>query len=299
MLGVANNVASPVAVAVLGSCVSRDLFNSRFNPHYKDLFDCVVLSNQTSLISLMSEPVDVPAERMADLDDYGRRELAREASRAVLAELVEKRPEYVLIDLFADVHFGCFAVDGRYLTRNRWKVMNTSFYAEAQRVDLLPEDRDAYLARWREAVDGFLAFMGRELPDTRLVLHRARNVTQSIGADGELHSLGRQRALRDMNEWWDVLDGELASRGIDRVLDVFRPDLTSFQAHPWGPFAVHYTLDYHAEALSKLTQIVLADARARVSRAEPVAGRAAAGRRGTRLVRAWQDLRRRPALTSR
>lgn len=286
-----------VRVAVLGSCVTRDLFNSRFNPHYKDLFECVALSNQVSLVSLMSPPVDVPADAMAELDDYGRREVTAEVSRSFLTDVVAARPDYLLLDLFADVHFGCFSVAGSHLTRNRWKIMKSRFYAEADKADLVPDDdRETYLAVWRRSLDALLELLARELPDTRLVLHRARNVLRTRNEDGEVRPHGPQARLAEMNAWWDRLDAEVAARGVTRTLDLFSPDMTSADSHPWGPFAVHYTLDYHPAALSKLTQIVLSDAR----RAAGAGGATSADRsewpalpeRGARAHQTWRRLRR-------
>jgi len=263
---------APVRVAVLGSCLSRDLFNSQFNPHYKDLFECVALSNQVSLISLMSEPVDIPSDLLAGLDEYGKREVGKEISRSFLQELIAQRPDYLLIDLFADVHFGCFSVDGRFLTRNRWKIMKSRFYAQSDTVDLLPDTED-YLRVWRDALDRLLAFLAAEVPDTRLVLHRARNVTDYVAADGSRRSFGKDREFLAMNAWWDRLDDEVTARGVARSIDVFTAALTSFEAHPWGSFAVHYTLDYHPAALSKLTQMVLSDARGGTGNAPEPRGR--------------------------
>lgn len=286
----------PVRVAVLGSCVSRDLFNSRFNPHYKDLFECVALSNQVSLISLMSPAVDVPAGLMTELDDHARREVTTEVTRSFLDELVAQRPEYLLIDLFADVHFGCFSVNDSYLTRNRWKIMNTRFYAEAEKVDLVPAtDPEAYLKVWRAALDRLLQFLATHLPGTQLVVHCARNVTRSVAEDGTVRQLGRARQLLAMNEWWQRLDEELQARGVERVLDLFSERLTSTDGHPWGPFAVHYTLDYHAAALSRLTRLVLDDSR-RSAVGDPTPVPVPAGRLPAphRLLasRVWRGLRR-------
>jgi hypothetical protein len=281
-----------IRVAVLGSCVSRDLFNRQFNPSYKDLFDCVALSNQVSLISLMSEPITVRAEQLADLDEYGQREVTKEISRSFLEDLVAQRPEYLLVDLFADVHLGCFEVDGRHLTRNRWRILKTRLYAESDSRDLVPDDdREAYLVAWRDAVDRLLGFLAENLPETRVVLHRARNVTHTVDGNGIVTAMGQERRMRAMNEWWNRLDDELVSRGVTRTIDVFREDLTSFDTHPWGPFAVHYTLDYHGAALSRLTQIVLTDARS-VTPGRPAA------RLGPVLHRAWGGLSRTTARRS-
>ena len=44
-------------IAVLGSCISRDLFNSHFVPNYKDFFDLVFDAQRTTMISLMQDSV--------------------------------------------------------------------------------------------------------------------------------------------------------------------------------------------------------------------------------------------------
>lgn len=267
LAGVPFVMSPPTRVAVLGSCVSRDAFNSRFSPTYKDLYDCVALSNQVSFLSLMDRPVDLTAEQIGDLDAYSQREVLKETSRGFLHELVEQRPEYVIIDLFADVHFGCVVWDERYLTRNRWKIMKSAVYQQAVKAgqvrDVTPTaDPKTYRRLWLAAVDDFFAFLDRELPQTKVILHRARNVTRARSADGTVRNHGNRADLTRMNDWWDQLDDELQRRHVDRVIDVFTEELTSHDGHPWGAFAVHYTDDYHAAFLSNLGQIVVSDLRA-------------------------------------
>ncbi len=58
------------SVAVMGSCVTRDNFNSTFNPGYKKWFQVVLSANQTSLISLMSPPIDAEWQPLRKMSDY-------------------------------------------------------------------------------------------------------------------------------------------------------------------------------------------------------------------------------------
>lgn len=46
-----------IKIATIGSCVTRDNFNSNINPYYKKFFNVVAHQNQTSIPSLMSEKV--------------------------------------------------------------------------------------------------------------------------------------------------------------------------------------------------------------------------------------------------
>ncbi|MGN6301358.1 MAG: DUF6270 domain-containing protein [Angustibacter sp.] len=290
--------ADPVTrVAVLGSCVSRDVFATRFLPDYKDLYRCVALSNQVSFISLMDDAVDLGAQQLGDLSDYERREVLAETSRAFLAQLVEQRPHYVVVDLFADVHFGCVRWNDRWLTRNRWKLLKAKVYQDAVQAGEVTEltptgDEQEYLRVWSQAVERFFAWLHAELPETKVVLHRARNVTRTLTADGEVRDLGNRAQLEAMNRWWDRLDDELQRGYVDHVIDVFHDDLASPHDHPWGPFAVHYPTTYHTTFLSKLSAIVVGDLRRRVAGLPPApvppppapAPTPSAGRRGARRL---------------
>lgn len=41
------------SAAVFGSCVTRDIFNRTFNPHYRDLFESVAMCNHGSARDLV------------------------------------------------------------------------------------------------------------------------------------------------------------------------------------------------------------------------------------------------------
>ncbi|NGY75602.1 hypothetical protein F6Y02_02125 [Bacillus megaterium] len=54
----------------MGSCVTRDNFNNKFNPEYKKSYECVSLQNQSSIISLMADPLMFPQDKIDHLNDW-------------------------------------------------------------------------------------------------------------------------------------------------------------------------------------------------------------------------------------
>ena len=46
-------------IAIVGSCISRDVFNSYFVPGYKEFFEVIADVQRTTLISLMQNPIEI------------------------------------------------------------------------------------------------------------------------------------------------------------------------------------------------------------------------------------------------
>ncbi|MEV7638269.1 DUF6270 domain-containing protein [Pseudarthrobacter enclensis] len=249
----------PIKVAVFGSCVTRDNFNRTFNPGYKDLFDCVALADHVSLVSLMSKPVHVDPSTLNGLEPRIYNNLLREFSRSYLAELEETQPEYLIVDFWPDLIFGFARLEnGAVITNNAWSTMKTSFY-NAQKVEVFKINHrtDEFMAAWTEALSRFMSFLERACPETRVIVHRSRNVGTWIDKTGATHEFSPW-AL-SMNRHWDAMDDHLSSHFAVDSIDVIHDGLQSFEDHPWGRFPVHYTLNYHALFLARLARIALND----------------------------------------
>lgn len=259
----------PAVVAVAGSCPTRDNFNSRFNPDYRRFFTCELSTNQTSMIALMSPPVETP-----DLPDtvsaYDRWNIHSDFSREFLGELVELQPDYLILDFFADVHFAVLRLpDGRYVTDNRWKIRTTDWYAERKAAGVFKRTKlqrkpEKYLALWTDAMDRFAAFVAEHCPDTVVVVHRGYN-TNLVDVPGEPEPvpMRQYKPILDplnvplSNELWARLDDHaLKNEGWEEI-DLRDERCTSAADHPWGPFYVHYTRDYYHRFLAELHKIHL------------------------------------------
>ncbi|KAA1418064.1 hypothetical protein FE697_000105 [Mumia zhuanghuii] len=267
--------AEPRSVAVFGSCITRDCFNSRFNPGYKETYRCDLLQNQMSLLSLMSEPVLEAWEPTRVMSEYDLWNVRTELSKSFLVDVVRLQPAYLVVDFFGDAHFGCVRLpDGRFLTDNRWKVRHTDLYRRLRDEGRLEqvrgrEDPDAYFALWSEALDRFAGFLAEHLPRSKVIVHHGHH-TGWLDLPDRPHLVplrGEHRRARRLhkidvdsaNALWSRMDARavkvLRAASIDLTGDVF----PTYDEHPWGPFYVHYPDDYYRRFLAEMHKIVVAD----------------------------------------
>lgn len=246
-----------IPVAVFGSCVTRDNFNSTFNPGYKDLFECVALADHVSLVSLMAPPVPFDPDKFNGLEPRIFKNLRREFSRSFFSELLESQPEYLIMDFWPDVVFGFADLDtGHTITHNGWSTTKTDFFKEREAAWFRADSRpDEFMTRWKQAADEFMIWMQDNLSGTRVVIHSARNVRYWVDNDGETQDFGPWGTT--MNRHWAAMDDYISTKYSLRVIDVLATDQTSFEGHPWNQFPVHYTFDYHQRFLSRMSRFVL------------------------------------------
>jgi hypothetical protein len=259
----------PQTVAVLGSCVTRDNFNSVFNPGYRRYFEVPLSANQSSMIALMSPPIEDEFTPLREMTEYDRWNIGSDLTREFLTLLAEQQPDYLILDFFGDVHFGVARLpDGRYLTDNRWKTHHTDFYARHRDAGDLTlakhtEDADAYFALWTEAMDRFAGYVARTCPNTRVIVHRGYNAGTTL-APGHarpipLHRLKKLVRIDEdgLNAFWARLDDHAISAYGWDAIDLRDLEAPSYAEHPWGAFYVHYTPDYYHRFLAELHKLSL------------------------------------------
>lgn len=251
-------------VAVLGSCITRDVFNSRFNPDWRDHWDCVLGQNQSSVVAMMSRAVEAAPEVIGDVPAYRAEVVRSDLTKSFLDRVTELAPDYVVLDFFADVHFGVLDLgDDVMVTNNRWHLHKTPFFRDLKAAGPLSpvrwqQDPDAYVELWKSAFDQLVVLLRARLPQTVLVVHHGFNTAKVLltGEDRviplreykKVHPLNVRRA----NQVWRRLDAYAAAVPGVESIDLTSGRYTSFDQHPWGPFYVHYTLDYYRDFLAAL-----------------------------------------------
>lgn len=295
------------SVAVLGSCITRDNFNSRFNADWKRWYQVGPTTNQSSMIALMSPPVDLPWKPVREMKPYGLWNVESDLSREILDLLREDQPDFVVLDFFGDVHFGVLRMaDGRYLTNNRWRIHKTDLYErliadESTQVIRWQDDPHAYFTLWTEAMDRFAAYVAEHCPRTRVVVHCGFNAVEVMepGRDvpARMQLKGKPPRAEGVagSRFWARLNDHATSAYGWETIDLRDEWYVSFTDHPWGAFAVHYTLDYYHRFQAELHRLALRselpdDLAARV---DGVAE--AAARRVREELAFWRDAERRVA----
>lgn len=261
--------AAPATVAVLGSCATRDNFNSRYNPGYRQFYECRLHQNQTSLIALMSPPMQVEWAPTGIMTDYDRWNIETEFDRSFLADVVELQPTYLILDFFADVHFGVLRLrDGNYVTNNRWKIRKTDWFenVRAERAfDRLSIflDPAGYQEVWQEHYRRFDAFVREKLPDTTVVVHRRVNVELIRLRDRprpvrlQRHAQIKRVDVAQANRLGRELDDfAIATSGAEQI-DLTQVPWMTYEDHPLRPYYGHYEMPYYHRFLAELHQIHL------------------------------------------
>ncbi|WP_079506711.1 DUF6270 domain-containing protein [Mesobacillus jeotgali] len=256
-------------VSVLGSCATRDNFNSKFNENYKEFYECILTQNQTSIISLMSEKIGFSEEDLGDLEEYTKWNVRTDFNKEFLLLLKEKAPDYLIMDFFADIHFGCIQLEGnKFITNNRWMVWKTEYYKRLKATeDILTlniqDHTEKYIELWKCSLDKLANFLKEELPDCKVIIHKARNVRKILTEDCaefiDLSTSGKVKKenVEVLNSLWDQLDNYAINAHNWNFIEL--PESTTFEGHPWGPFYVHYTMDYYHQFLNQLHGIVIQD----------------------------------------
>ncbi len=265
-------MSEPLTVAVVGSCITRDNFNRRFNPGYKRWYAVGSTTNQSSMIALMSPAVDEPWEPVEEMKPYGLWNVHSDLSREILDLLPAEQPDFLVLDFFGDIHFGVLRLpDGRYVTDNRWRLRKTDLYRrlmeDSGAVALRwQDDADAYFDLWAEAMDRFAAYVAERCPRTRVVVHcgfnavevlrSGKSVPSPLGPGGREGKAARVEA-RQGNAFWKRLNEHARTSYGWEHIDLSDEYYVTFPEHPWGAFDVHYTMDYYRRFQAEMHHLAL------------------------------------------
>lgn len=259
----------PRSVAVCGSCATRDIFNARFNPEHRRWYTIGESSHQSSMLSLMSPPIEPDFPESDGLNKYNHETLVDDFTRSFLGRIAEAKPDYLLIDFSGDAWFGSVRLDdGRYFTDNKWKVRKTAYYRRLEAAGSLTrvnwrDDADAYFALWTESLARFAAFLDEHCPDTVVVVHRLRSINQVVLGDDDrprdlAHRVGLEMIdVPEINRIRARFDEHAITTYGWESIDLRAERYTSHVDHPWGPFWVHYSFDYHPRVLAELHRLDL------------------------------------------
>ncbi|WP_146247603.1 DUF6270 domain-containing protein [Curtobacterium sp. MCLR17_040] len=287
MLDRTENSVSRIKVAIIGSCVTREAFITRNNPHYKDVYDLGPLAWQTGLVSFLSAPVapDI-AQRIQPGDkvnEHGARTMARDIAKSDRAELESFAPDYLLFDLYSDVRYGLARIGDATITNNPNSFRKTDFFAAGEGFTTLHMANASaeYVPLLEQAVDELVAWQRQALPETTLVLNCFRYSSYYRTSTGDLEFVkyrGDQkrddlykRLLRE-NDRYDSLYRSIAARHDLRTIDNRDRSYHSDGAHPYGISPWHFGRPFFQDFMADLDRMVIGDALTAGDPADELAG---------------------------
>lgn len=253
-------------VAVVGACVSRDLFNRRFAPEYKEKVILVESIYQSAMPSLSREE-SIQVEIPETLQPQFRESMRREYDGQNLARLALSAADIIVFDFFADIHLGITNVNGHRMTRNHM-AFNRTADADVYFDDstLSKPDRMRYEAgvagvQYHELALGsmrkILDVVNERSREPLFVLNSARLSKNYINESGNEEAFPKVESLVRKNGNWDVIDETFQQLTqcvrIDYPEELFKGDV----GHPWGKHAAHYAQPYYDYFWNRFDQFIL------------------------------------------
>ncbi len=241
-------------ISIIGSCVSRDNFNSSFNEDYKKDFKVIQLQNQPSIISLVSKPIPYNSSDLSNIGEWETKQLKAELEKSIFNQLKSEENDFLVLDFFADVYFGVLKIGESYLTNNNWVLHKTNFYRERSTYPTLNifNQFDTFFVLWKKSIDELFKRISIVLPNTKVILHKARFTDSYITEDGEIALFENANKVSKYNRAWSLLDRYVESNFDVIPISISEDKLISTIHHKWGRFNVHYCLPYYHEFLKQL-----------------------------------------------
>ena len=246
-------------VAILGSCITRDLWPILGEPA-RDL----LYISRTSFPSLFSPAVAgfAAADHLpGGLKRHQHGAVVADLTKSALSDLVAHRPTHIIFD-FIDERFDLLHVAGALATHS-WELEVSGYMAQPAFDLAMPVNRlsEACDRLWIEAAGELLALIrATPLSSARLVLHESRWATHQ-----RLAGRGASRVLEDVALWGGrSVEIERHNALLARYQTAFAalapeaavvaaPSLRIADAdHRWGLSPFHYIDDYYTEIWRQL-----------------------------------------------
>jgi hypothetical protein len=252
-------------VAIVGSCISRDLWRFHGAAETQPTAELLYVS-RTSLPSLFATPIDgfrAAAKPPGGLKAQPHRALVADLCKTALADLAAFRPTHLIFD-FIDERFDLLSVSGSLAT-DSWELEASGYRQQAalRGARTIPRLSAACERLWLDAAAELAAFVrATPLREAKLILHSARWAERRRTAQGreariagveilpgQTGDLGRHNALLARYEaaFIELMPAmaRVEAPG-ERVAD---------DAHLWGESPFHYVPAYYAEIWRQLAPL--------------------------------------------
>jgi len=240
-------------IAVIGSCITRDLWPLRDQAPADLLY-----VSRTSLPSLLSDPVTGFEARGAEHTRYQRMAVQADLAKSGLARVIAHRPTHLIFD-FIDERFDLLALPGGGIIPHSWELesggwLEAPVFAGRRQIPRLSNACDRL---WRNALDQMaLLLKASILSQAEIILHSAR------WADRQRDKDGAEMALQGEPHIWAGRPTSLTAHNLllaryeqafmaavpqARIIAAAPQNRLADPGHRWGLSPFHYASAYYED----------------------------------------------------
>lgn len=245
-----------VEISTLGSCASRNIFNSQLNENYKSYFHINHSIEVVTLISLMSNPIEYDDKLINSDNEYSNQNVLEDLDKSFLNFLKKGKIDYLIIDTYFDVLADVIIFGKNQFITNSHHLESTDFnnlVVDKPKFSLR-SDYERYFELWKEACDKFFKFMEENCNNIKIILNCNRSVSKYYDGDKLVES-DNLKSYLSLNKYRDILDSYILENYDVEVLE-FDDNTLAFKNHIFGLGSTHYESKYYTDKTNQLNEII-------------------------------------------
>ncbi|EAC7120641.1 TPA_asm: teichoic acid biosynthesis protein [Listeria monocytogenes] len=252
--------ANPLKIAVMGSCFSRNAFNSKpfFNPDYKRFFEVTFTQSHTSLFSILSKPyTGINIDDYGNMTDNERRTLQADFDKGFFEKLENSNSDYLLLDLYADVLRGPIWLESGEILSLSYISEQTGILNDLPIKRLLDHsNNDAFFQEWTSYADKFIEKLLTVMPAERIILNKGGFTTKYYDKNGAVQEYKIKMRIERNNYFWDRLNNYFLSKvPTAQVIDFTKKPYIGDYYYPFGHSFSHYESGYYKDFMREMIYI--------------------------------------------
>ncbi|EJO7006014.1 teichoic acid biosynthesis protein [Listeria monocytogenes] len=252
--------ANPLKIAVMGSCFSRNAFNSKpfFNPDYKRFFEVTFTQSHTSLFSVLSKPyTGINIDDYGNMTDNERRTLQADFDKGFFEKLENSNSDYLLLDLYADVLRGPIWLESGEILSLSYISEQTGILNDLPIKRLLDHsNNDAFFQEWTSYADKFIEKLLTVMPAERIILNKGGFTTKYYDKNGAVQEYKIKMRIERNNYFWDRLNNYFLSKvPTAQVIDFTKKPYIGDYYYPFGHSFSHYESGYYKDFMREIIYI--------------------------------------------
>ena len=250
-------------VSIIGSCQSRDIFNSKFIPKYKDYFRVYSYYTMTSILSVMSEPVRYNYNNLegCSLSNDNTEHWFFELEKPILRTLATKKPDILLMDFYCEARYGAREYDGGYIVNRLSKLRGLDVIDNSRLGEEYSylKNTAEFIELWKQAFDRFMLFMRESLPETKIVINTVKGNNIVLDENGKEYISPKtvDVDIKKVNELWAFFDSyAIDTYGLDAIR--YEKEYTLDPNYIFGGLGValvHFQHEYYEDCFRKLAEL--------------------------------------------
>ena len=245
-------------ISIIGCCVLRDIFNSKFVQGYSDNFKVDTYINGSAMPSIMSKPITFDIGKLEKFNDYYFEYHYFELTKSQLATLEIVQSDVIIMDFYYDAHYGMYEYGDTYI-RGRLKnikksgAIDNNLFGKYYNFENNPKE---YYKIWCKSFDRFMEYAKEHFPNTKILINGIKGSNQITDENGFFIDIQNPDLDIDkLNAFWSKLD-EYCEKKYNIPVIRYDKDYTIDKNYRFGlgVAAVHFHRDYYQDAHDKILE---------------------------------------------